>query len=117
MCATRRSFAPGTAQAAAARRADARGGQLVQATDTWVGVRNARIVLIDDPGVRARMAAAWLRQMGHRDVFIVEGGLEAISATGNAPIPVPELAAPVELIDVTGLVQLLDSGAGTLVLD
>ncbi len=52
------------------------GGQLVQATDQWIGVRNARIVLLDDDGVRARMAGAWLRQMGHRDVFVVEGGLE-----------------------------------------
>ena len=50
------------------------GGQLVQATDKWIGVRNARIVLVDDTGVRARMAGAWLRQMGHRDVFVVEGG-------------------------------------------
>src|SRR4029077_10048236 len=57
------------------------GGQLVQATDTWVGVRGARIALIDDDGVRARMAAAWLRQMGFSDVFVVEGGLAA------APVP------------------------------
>jgi rhodanese-related sulfurtransferase len=96
---------------------NAPGGQLVQATDTWVGVRNARIVLVDDTGVRARMAAAWLRQMGHRDVFVVEGGLEAIRRTGTEPVSVPELAARVDLVDVTGLVHLLDSGAGTLVLD
>ncbi len=96
---------------------NAPGGQLVQGTDNWIGVRNARIVLIDDTGVRARMAGAWLRQMGHRDVFVVEGGLEAVKATGTAPVPVPELAEPVNLIDVTGLLQLLDSGAGTLVLD
>jgi rhodanese-related sulfurtransferase len=93
------------------------GGQLVQATDGWIGVRNARIVLVDDTGVRARMAASWLRQMGHRDVFVVEGGLDAPRATGSAPVTVPELAAAVDLVDVTGLVQLLDSGAGTLVLD
>jgi rhodanese-related sulfurtransferase len=93
------------------------GGQLVQATDGWIGVRNARVVLVDDTGVRARMAASWLRQMGHRDVFVVEGGLEAIRATGSAPVAVPELKLPVDLIDVTRLVQLLDSGAGTLVLD
>jgi rhodanese-related sulfurtransferase len=93
------------------------GGQLVQATDNWIGVRNARIVLIDDNGVRARMSAAWLRQMGHRDVFVVEGGLDAVKATGTAPVPVPELAAPVDRVDVTGLLHLLDSGAGTLVLD
>lgn len=93
------------------------GGQLVQATDTWIGVRNSRIVLIDDTGVRARMAAAWLRQMGHRDVFVVEGGLEAVRASGTEPVPVPELAEPVDMIDVMGLVHLLDSGDGTLVLD
>jgi rhodanese-related sulfurtransferase len=93
------------------------GGQLVQATDTWIGVRNARIVLIDDTGVRARMSAAWLRQMGHRDVFVVEGGLDAVKATGTAPVPVPELAAPVDTVDVTRLLHLLDTGAGTLVLD
>ena len=36
------------------------GGQLVQATDQWIAVRGARIALIDDDGVRARMAGAWL---------------------------------------------------------
>ena len=96
---------------------NAPGGQLVQATDTWIGVRGARIVLVDDTGVRARMAAAWLRQMGHRDVFVVEGGLDAAKATGSAAVPVPELKAPVDLIDVTGLEHLLDSGSGTVVLD
>jgi rhodanese-related sulfurtransferase len=74
-------------------------------------------VLIDDTGVRARMSAAWLRQMGHRDVFVVEGGLDAVKATGTAPVPVPELAAPVDTVDVTRLLHLLDTGAGTLVLD
>ena len=64
------------------------GGQLVQATDGWVGVRGARIALIDDDGVRARMSAAWLRQMGHRDVFVVEGGLHAA--------PVPRRALPAQ---------------------
>jgi rhodanese-related sulfurtransferase len=93
------------------------GGQLVQATDQWVGVRNARIVLVDDTGVRARMAGGWLRQMGHRDVFVVEGGLDAIRTTGTERQPVPELAAAVPTIDVTGLVGLLDSGAGTVVID
>ncbi|SMO96742.1 rhodanese-like domain-containing protein [Paracoccus laeviglucosivorans] len=47
------------------------GGQLVQATDEWLGVRGARVVLFDDDGVRARMAASWLRQMGW-DVAVLE---------------------------------------------
>jgi len=96
---------------------NAPGGQLVQATDQWVGVRNARIVLVDDTGVRARMAGAWLRQMGHRDVFVVEGGLDAIRTTGREHLPAPELGNSVPMIDVSGLVALLDSGDGTVVLD
>ncbi|MEQ8356041.1 MAG: rhodanese-like domain-containing protein [Kiloniellaceae bacterium] len=39
-------------------------GQLVQATDQWVGVRHARLVLLDDLGLRAGLAAFWLRQLG-----------------------------------------------------
>ena len=41
------------------------GGQLQQATDQWVGVRHAQIVLADSDGIRAPMVAAWLRQLGH----------------------------------------------------
>ena len=59
---------------------NAPGGQLIQATDQWIAVRGARVALIDDDGVRARMAAAWLRHMGHKDVFVVEGGLEGAEA-------------------------------------
>ncbi len=93
------------------------GGQLVQATDQWVGVRNARIVLLDDTGVRARMAAGWLRQMGHRDVFVVEGGLNEVRDSGVALAPIPELGTQVRSIDVPGLTELLDAGDGTVVVD
>ena len=41
------------------------GGQLVQATDQWVGVKGARIVLLDREQVRAPVIAGWLRQLGH----------------------------------------------------
>jgi rhodanese-related sulfurtransferase len=43
---------------------NAPGGQLVQETDHFIGVRGARVVLYDDDGVRASMAASWLAQMG-----------------------------------------------------
>jgi cystathionine beta-lyase len=48
------------------------GGQLVQATDQYVGVRNARIVLVDSDGVRAPIIGSWLRQMG-QDAVILDG--------------------------------------------
>lgn len=46
------------------------GGQLVQATDQWVGVRRARIVLADEGGLRAAIAAFWLKQLGHEPVLV-----------------------------------------------
>src|SRR5580698_2608496 len=53
------------------------GGQLVQATDHYVGTLGARIVLVDDAEVRAAMTGSWLRQMGWKDVFVLaEAGVE-----------------------------------------
>jgi len=40
------------------------GGQLVQETDRHAAVWGARVVLIDDDGVRAVMTAHWMKQMG-----------------------------------------------------
>jgi rhodanese-related sulfurtransferase len=48
------------------------GGQLVQASDEYVGVRNARVALIDPERVRAIMTASWLNQMGWRDVHVLD---------------------------------------------
>src|SRR6185503_6515868 len=48
------------------------GGQLVQATDEFVGVRNSRVVLVDPAGVRSVMTASWLVQMGWNDVVVLE---------------------------------------------
>ena len=48
------------------------GGQLVQATDEFVGVRNARVVLIDPARVRSVMTASWLNQMGWDEVYVLE---------------------------------------------
>jgi rhodanese-related sulfurtransferase len=58
------------------------GGQLVQATDHYVGVRGARLVLVDDNSVRAVMTASWLVQMGWKDVHVLAGG-----ATGEVSGP------------------------------
>ena len=52
--------------------AHAEGGQLVQATDEYMGTRNARVVLVDDNGVRATMTASWLRQMGWDDAVVLD---------------------------------------------
>jgi rhodanese-related sulfurtransferase len=70
------------------------GGQLIQATDQWVGVRGARLVLLDDEEVRAPVVAAWLRQQGH-EACVLEGGLAAaVRLTAPAPARSPDLPAP-----------------------
>src|SRR5690606_22832958 len=47
------------------------GGQLIQATDQYVGVRKASIVLCDTDGIRAPVVASWLKQLGWK-VFLLE---------------------------------------------
>jgi rhodanese-related sulfurtransferase len=89
------------------------GGQLVQATDQYVGTLGARIVLVDDAEVRAVMTASWLRQMGWKDVFVLaeaghETGFPAPAILGPAP--------PAELrIDCAGLAALMARDDATVV--
>src|SRR5207249_4359091 len=61
------------------------GGQLVQATDAYMATRNARIVLIDDDGVRAVMTGSWLKQMGWPEVCVLDGGLAGRQLVVGAP--------------------------------
>ena len=66
------------------------GGQLIQATDQFVGVRGARIVLHDSDGIRAPMVAGWLRRMG-RDAHCVSGEVRALLARHAAASTQPAL--------------------------
>ena len=66
---------------------NAPGGQLVQATDAFAATRNARIVLIDDNGVRATMTASWLIQMGWQDVYVVRDALKSGPLQQGQPVP------------------------------
>jgi rhodanese-related sulfurtransferase len=89
------------------------GGQLVQATDQYVGTLGARIVLLDDAEVRAVMTASWLRQMGWSDVFVLaEAGHEA----GRPPTLILGSAPPPELrIDGASLAGLMARDEATIV--
>ncbi|MEE8516829.1 MAG: rhodanese-like domain-containing protein [Alphaproteobacteria bacterium] len=53
----------------------AQGVQLVQRTEAFIAVRGARIVLVDDTGVRAMVTASWLVQMGFDDIHVLEPGI------------------------------------------
>ena len=92
---TPEEFAAGSIPGAA----HAPGGQLVQATDAWVGVRNARIVLADSDGVRAPVVAAWLKQLGC-DVYVLEGGIHSglkLPAPGKSALPALLKISAIEL--------------------
>jgi rhodanese-related sulfurtransferase len=89
------------------------GGQLVQATDQYVGTLGARIVLVDDAEVRAAMTASWLRQMGWNDVYIL---VERGSETGWPPLQVLSAERrPEAALDCAGLDRLLSGKAATVI--
>lgn len=92
------------------------GGQLVQATDQWVAVRHARIVLVDDTGVRARMAGGWLRQMGAGwEVYVLEAAgaaaADLFTETGPWRPAAPEAeAVSARAVSAPELAGLLERG-------
>ncbi len=84
---TPEEFAAGTLDGAA----NAPGGQLLQATDQWIAVRGARILLFDGEGVRAPVVASWLAQMGH-DASVLGRGVESgVRGPGIVPVALPEV--------------------------
>ncbi|MBM4441848.1 MAG: sulfurtransferase [Candidatus Rokubacteria bacterium] len=102
------------------------GGQVIQATDEYVGVRDATIVLTCDGFVRAVMTASWLSRMGFPSVRVLRGGLEAWKAAGGAvetgpgaPVPFGYEAARARAQTVTprALQAELGGGAAPLVID
>jgi rhodanese-related sulfurtransferase len=88
------------------------GGQLVQATDQYIGTLGARIVLVDDLEVRAAMTGSWLRQMGFAEVHVLA---EAGSETGWPAKPVLEGETRGEAaIEAEALAELLARNAATV---
>ncbi|NIW04292.1 MAG: thiosulfate sulfurtransferase [Gammaproteobacteria bacterium] len=93
------------------------GGQLIQATDEYAPVRNARVVLVDDARVRALMTASWLLQMGWRDVHVLDHPLTELELeTGPGP-EAEHCAGGVQSIDALELRAALDSREAIAVVD
>jgi rhodanese-related sulfurtransferase len=88
------------------------GGQLVQATDQWVGVRRSRIILACEGGLRSALAAFWLKQLGYEVVVVtIDPALRSI----------PEKQGPQPQLRRTGIIDarsaLLAIKAGALLID
>ena len=89
------------------------GGQLVQATDQYVGTLHARLVLVDDKEVRAAMTASWLRQMGWKDVYILVG---SGNETGWPEAPMlGEPPSPEVMLSAADLAAMLARGEAAVV--
>ncbi|WP_414472189.1 rhodanese-like domain-containing protein [Microvirga sp. M2] len=91
--------------------------QIVQATDRWLGVRRARVVLADDTGLRASLAAYWLGQMGYEtyvlpdaDTTLARDGWQPSQAAPFVPASELQPIAPQEAAEAAagGEALLLD---------
>ena len=87
------------------------GTQLVQETDSWIAVRDARIVLGDDCGTRSRFAGHWLKQMGFCDVHVLDTDqvLPVPSSPPDAPMvhPVEAAAGGWTILDLSSSLQYM----------
>ncbi|WP_261554669.1 rhodanese-like domain-containing protein [Frankia tisae] len=94
------------------------GGQLVQATDLYVGTRNARIVLADSPDlVRSSITASWLRQLGLDEVSVYAGAPDELTETGTGPVADPVAGLAAATISVDDLAADLATGKEVTVID
>lgn len=92
------------------------GGQLVQATDSYVGVRHARLVLLDDDSVRAPMTASWLKQMGWSETYtarMAAFGDRREEGAGQSALLFPPPS--VETVSAADLARQLEAGEVVLV--
>lgn len=91
----------------------AEGGQLLQGTDLYIGVRHARVVLYDTDGIRAPLIGSWLRQMGYEVCLL--GIAESLTVqdahvASSQAVDLPPLAElfPAQLRALDGAVQIVD---------
>lgn len=93
------------------------GGQLVQETDQFVGTLGARVVLLDNDGVRATMTASWLIQMGWKEVYVLEDAFKDTELeTGREPVEIlgPNRAETAE-VSPAALSDLLSAESASVI--
>ncbi|MGH7097285.1 MAG: rhodanese-like domain-containing protein, partial [Stellaceae bacterium] len=93
------------------------GGQLVQETDAHIATWGARVVLVDDDGVRATMTASWLKQMGWSEVAVLTldpAGADRVAGSYQPRVLGLDGAAAPSL-DPVGLRERLAAGTALIV--
>lgn len=92
------------------------GGQLVQATDDFVAVKNAPLLLVDDNEIRATITASWLQQMGLSKVFVLEDGIAGmdLAACHQTPLATIDHTCPISAAE---LQILLNASPPLLLID
>ena len=89
------------------------GGQLVQETDVFAPVRGARLLLVDDDGVRAPMTAHWLAQMGWDVAWVAD--LPAARFRDRSAWPAGVQGADAARITAAELSDALATGTATVI--
>ncbi|WP_018607208.1 rhodanese-like domain-containing protein [Uliginosibacterium gangwonense] len=88
------------------------GGQLIQATDQYVAVRHARILVLDDEGVRAPTVAAWLRQLGFESATLSLGIHAPLKISARSAPYLPPLPWQLDSAEMRSLIE-----AGARIID
>lgn len=94
-------------------------GQLIQATDEFIAIRNARVVLVDSDPARAAITASWLQQMGWTESYVLTVGSEMAGAKAQAILsrPSDRPTTDVDYIEPDELLRLIQQGAELVIID
>ena len=91
-------------------------GQIAQAADLTIGVRRARVVLSDDTGMRAAIAAIWLRALNYEVYIIRETNSGALPSDWRENAPARSPVDLLKQIPVSSAIAQI-SGGGVRVID
>ena len=85
------------------------GGQSVQRSDEVAVVHNSTLVFSCDGKARATQTASFYRQLGYQEVYVVDGGTAAWSATGMSLQEGVSSDVPLGLSNAQGQVRLVSA--------